>query len=211
MYRAYVFDFDYTLVNSEQGIAMCFELLLADKGYPAVPREKICRTIGKPMIEAMSIVTGETDPKIIEALCQLYKTGYADKYMTPNTHLYPETLPALQRIKKNGSLAVIVSTKTSHRIGETIIVDHLEHLIDAVIGVQEVSKPKPDPEGLHQVMKRFDLKEADILYVGDSTIDAETAKNAGVDFAAVTTGMTTAAEFEPYPYVKIMKTLAELP
>jgi len=34
MYKAYVFDFDYTLVNSEQGIVMCFEMLLRDEGYP---------------------------------------------------------------------------------------------------------------------------------------------------------------------------------
>lgn len=36
MYKAYVFDFDYTLVNSEQGIVMCFEMLLHDEGYAPV-------------------------------------------------------------------------------------------------------------------------------------------------------------------------------
>ena len=88
MYSTYIFDFDYTLVNSEQGIVMCFEMLLADEGYPVVPRETICRTIGKPMIEAMSIVTGETAPKIIENLCYLYKIRYSDKYMTPHTPIF---------------------------------------------------------------------------------------------------------------------------
>ena len=58
MYKAYVFDFDYTLVNSEQGIVMCFEMLLRDEGYPPVSRDIICSTIGKTMYDAMSIITG---------------------------------------------------------------------------------------------------------------------------------------------------------
>lgn len=211
MYSAYVFDFDYTLVNSEQGIVMCFEMLLADAGYATVPRQAICRTIGKPMAEAMSIVTGETDPAILKELCWQYKIRYADKYMTPNTHLYAETLPALERIKRQGSLAIIVSTKTKHRIDETLKKDGLEKLIDEVIGVAEVTRPKPDPEGLHLVMSRYGLNPSDLLYVGDSIIDAETAKNAAVDFAAVTTGATTALEFKAWPHVKIMNSLAELP
>ena len=211
MYSAYVFDFDYTLVNSEQGIVMCFEMLLADEGYAAVPRQDICRTIGKPMAEAMSIVTGETDPALLKELCWQYKFRYSDKYMTPNTHLYAETRPALERIKQLGALAIIVSTKTKSRIAETIKADHLEELIAEVIGVAEVTRPKPDPEGLQLVMKRYNLAPSDLLYVGDSTIDAETAKNARVDFAAVTTGATTAQEFEAWPHVKIMASLAELP
>lgn len=211
MYAAYLFDFDYTLVNSEQGIVMCFEMLLADEGYAAVPRQKICRTIGKPMPEAMSIVTGVTDVERLTELCWLYKIRYSDKYMTPNTHLYPETRPALERIKAAACLAGIISTKTSHRIAETIEADKLDKLIDFVIGVKEVTQPKPDPEGLFWAMTTYSLEKSDILYVGDSLIDAETAKNAGVDFAAVTTGSTTAAEFEAFPYVKIMHTLRELP
>ena len=45
MYKAYIFDFDYTLANSEKGIVMCFERLFADEGYGPFPKDVIRRTI----------------------------------------------------------------------------------------------------------------------------------------------------------------------
>lgn len=49
MYKAYVFDFDYTLANSEKGIVMCFQLLFEAEGYDGIPEEAIRRTIGMTM------------------------------------------------------------------------------------------------------------------------------------------------------------------
>lgn len=210
MYTAYIFDFDYTLANSEEGIAMCFEMLFADEGYPAVPRPTICKTIGMTMYDAMAQLTGETNPDRIHELIHLYKVNYSDYYMVPNTHLYPQTIPTLQRLKAQGSLCCIVSTKTRSRINQTIEKDHLESLIDYVVGIEDVSHPKPAPDGINHIAKHFSLDKSDILYIGDSLIDAETAKNSGVAFAGVTTGMTTAADFQAWPHVQIVSDLSGL-
>jgi len=210
MYSTYIFDFDYTLVNSEQAIVMCFEMLLRDEGFPPADRESICRTIGKSMKESMSILTGVTDTERIAELCHLYKIRYSDIYMTPNTHLYPQTRPMLERLKQKGARTAIVSTKTRRRINQTIAREHLESLIDYVVGSEDVHTPKPSPEGLFYVIDHFHLSKKDILYIGDHTIDAETAVQAGVDFAAVTTGTTTAEEFTVYPCIQIMSSLDEL-
>ena len=210
MYKAYIFDFDYTLANSEEGIAMCFEMLFADEGYPAVPRPTICKTIGMTMYDAMAKLTGETSPDRINELIHLYKVRYSDYYMVPNTHLYPQTIPTLTRLKQQGSLCCIVSTKTRSRINQTITKDHLEPLIDYVVGIEDVAHPKPAPDGIFHIAKHFSLAPSDILYIGDSLIDAETAKNSGVAFAGVTTGMTTAADFKAWPHVQIMSDLSGL-
>lgn len=210
MYKAYIFDFDYTLANSEEGIAMCFEMLFADEGYPAVPRPTICKTIGMTMYDAMAKLTGETSPDRINELIHLYKVRYSDYYMVPNTHLYPQTIPTLTRLKQQGSLCCIVSTKTRSRINQTITKDHLEPLIDYVVGIEDVAHPKPAPDGIFHIAKHFSLASSDILYIGDSLIDAETAKNSGVAFAGVTTGMTTAADFKVWPHVQIMSDLSGL-
>lgn len=210
MYKAYVFDFDYTLVNSEKGIVMCFEMLLADEGYPPQPKELIRSTIGKTMIDAMSIVTGETERGKLAKLVRLYKIRYSDTYMTANTHLYEQTRPTLERLKKGGALCCIVSTKTRSRINETLVRDDLVPLIDCVIGIEDVKEAKPDPQGIHMIMERYGLDSKDILYIGDSLIDAETAERAGVDFAAVTTGATPASAFTTHSHIKIMNDLSEL-
>lgn len=210
MYKAYIFDFDYTLANSEEGIAMCFEMLFADEGYPAVPRPVICQTIGMTMYDAMAKLTGETNPDRIWELIRLYKVRYSDFYMVPNTHLYPQTIPTLQALKDRGALCCIVSTKTRSRINQTIVKDHLESLVDCVVGIEDVAQPKPAPDGILSIKDRFQLRPSDILYIGDSLIDAQTAQNSGVAFAAVTTGTTPAAAFAALPHVAIMADLSEL-
>lgn len=211
MYDTYIFDFDYTLANSEQGIAMCFEMLLNDEGYPAKPRKEICQTIGMTMFDATALLTGETDSARIQELIRLYKLRYSDKYMTANTHLYPQTRPMLESLKGHGARCCIVSSKTRSRINETIQRDDLGHLIDAIIGAEDLmNHAKPDPQGINLIRQQYQLTAKDVLYIGDSLIDAQTAFNSGVDFAAVTTGTTDAQEFETYPHVKIMKNLSEL-
>ncbi|KMO85704.1 serine kinase [Megasphaera cerevisiae DSM 20462] len=211
MYKAYVFDFDYTLANSEKGIVMCFEMLLADEGYPRIPKKNICQTIGMTMHDAVAELTGETDDTRINELVHLYKIRYSDKYMTANTHLYAQTRPALEQIKAQNAFCCIVSTKTRSRINQTLQKDHLEALIDLVVGIEDVQQAKPAPDGIQRVQQFLKISAQDILYIGDNLIDAQTAVNSGVDFAGVTTGTTTAADFKAWPHVLIMKDLGDLP
>ena len=73
-----------------------------------------------------------------------------------------------------------------------------------------VTLPKPDPEGLERAVEAMGMDKGEVLYCGDTTIDAATAKNAGVDFAAVLNGTTPGSDFEAYPYVHIAPDLLEL-
>ena len=93
---------------------------------------------------------------------------------------------------------------------EKVHADRVEHLIDLVIGREDVDIPKPSPEGLLLALDRFGVNRQDILYTGDSLIDAHAAQNAAIDFAAVTTGTTSAREFSVLPHKKIMRNLSEL-
>ena len=154
------------------------------------------------MYDAMAQLTGETNPHRINELIHLYKVRYSDKYMVANTHLYPQTRPMLTRLKEKGARICIVSTKTRSRIQQTYI--------DCVIGIEDVRDAKPSPQGIQTIQSRFHLPLGEILYIGDSLIDAQTAANAHVDFAAVTTGTTSAADFTVWPHVQIMHDLSEL-
>ena len=116
----------------------------------------------------------------------------------------------MTHLKKNGALCCIVSTKTRSRISETLQRDGIESLIDCIIGFEDVTEPKPSGEGIHLIRNRFDLTHSDVLYIGDSLIDMNTARAAGVDFAAVTTGMTTVADFTAAGQYRILQNLSEL-
>ncbi|HOO29318.1 MAG TPA: HAD-IA family hydrolase [Lachnospiraceae bacterium] len=208
-YRLYLFDFDYTLVNSEKGIVGCFEHVFWLNGITGIEKDDIRRTIGMPLAEEFRVLTGVEDKHMLERFRREF-SEMADEIMTDRTELFPETLPMLERLKKRNARIGIVSTKQRPRIREAIDKFYLQELIDLVIGVADVTQTKPNPQGVLRAIDFFKIDKADTLYVGDSIIDAQTGMNAGIDFAAVLNGMTRREEFYEYPSVKIMDSFSEL-
>lgn len=210
MYRYYLFDFDYTLVNSESGILGCFQRTLEHIGHDPVPDDAVRRTIGMPMPAAVGQVLQETDPQRISAFIDVYRE-FANTYMTPGTFFYPETLPMLRSLQAAGARAAVISSKTSHRIAEKFAVDNVSGLVEFIIGCNEVTELKPAPEGIQLAMQRFNAAPEEVLYIGDSIIDAGAAQNAQVAFAGVTTGATSEAELAAWPHIAILKDLSAIP
>lgn len=205
-YKAYLFDFDYTLADSSRGIVMCFRNVLAMHGHDGISDESIKRTIGKTLEESFTILTGIDDKEILAAYRKEY-VAQADRLMTANTVLFPETLDVLSRLKERGARIGIISTKYRYRIMELLGKKLPEGFLDIIVGGEDVKTPKPSPEGLTFAISHLGLEAANVLYCGDSTVDAETARNAGVDFAGVLHGMTTREELEAYPHAGIVTSL----
>lgn len=209
-YTTYLFDFDYTLADSSRGIVLCFRNVLTRNGYTEVTDDEIKRTIGKTLEESFSLLTGVTDARRLAD----FKAAYvkeADTHMTVNTFLFPETEAVLTALKASGARIGIISTKYRFRIRELLDQHFPEGFIDIIVGGEDVKAAKPSPEGLLFAIGQLHTDKADTLYIGDSTVDAETAQAAGVDFAGITHGMTTREELAAYPHLKIISTLEELP
>lgn len=208
-YTTYLFDFDYTLADSSKGIVLCFRHVLNLHGYTGITDEEIKRTIGKTLEESFSILTGVTDADTLAA----YKKEYvkaADQHMTVNTFLFPETLSVLTQLKQDGARIGIISTKYRYRIMELLSQKLPAQFLDIIVGGEDVKTPKPSPEGLLFAIEHLSVPKEETLYIGDSTVDAETAQAAGVDFMGVLHGATTRSELEAYPHVRIAPDLTLL-
>lgn len=208
-YTTYLFDFDYTLADSSRGIVLCFQTVLRRHGYTEVTDEAVKRTIGKTLEESFSILTGITDPARLATLRKEYGAE-ADVHMNVNTFLFEDALATLQTLKKQGARLGIISTKYRFRIQSFLQDKAPADLLDIIVGGEDVSQPKPHPEGVLYAIRQLNVSPEEVVYVGDSTVDAETAQAAGVAFAGVTNGVTTAEELGRYPHLKIMSALAEL-
>lgn len=209
-YTTYLFDFDYTLADSSRGIVICFRNVLERHGHTGITDEAIKRTIGKTPEDSFGILTGITDPSILAD----YKKEYvkeADTYMTANTVLFAETIPVLATLKEQGAKIGIISTKFRYRIREMIDPYFPKDFFDVIIGGEDVKKAKPDPQGIRKALRRLHRRKSETLYIGDSTVDAETARSANVDFAGVLSGMTTREELAAYPHRQILDNLSPLP
>ena len=209
MYSTYLFDFDYTLADAGAGIILCFHLTFDELGHPRASDEEIRRTIGRTLEEAYTHLTGIRDREKLLHFRKIYR-AFADVHMTENTVFLPGAVPVLQELKARGKKLGVVTTKYRYRIQEAVEKFSLHGLFDCIVGGEDVSRAKPDPEGLNLICEKLGAEKGEVLYIGDCDVDAIAAERAGIDFAGVTTGTTTRAEFTKYPHRKIMGNLEEL-
>ena len=195
--KAIIFDFDYTLGDSAKGIALSVNYALGRLGYNESDFETIKKTIGLSLKETYFALTSDNDLSKAESFSDFFKQK-ADGVMVENTVLYTGVKEVLQGLKSQGYKTAVVTTKFHYRIEQILNKFDAAELIDVIVGAEDVKIEKPNPEGLLWVISHMGLNNNDVLYVGDSIVDAKTAENAVVNFAAVTTGTTLAEEFKKY-------------
>ena len=207
--KAVIFDFDYTLADSSKGIIECINYALRELGLTSVTTEVACETIGLSLDDAFFKLTGINNTKLKESFCRLF-VSRADEIMVGMTYFFDNVPNIIKLLKTKGVKLSIVSTKFRYRI-ETILAQHgLSELFDIIVGGEDVLSPKPDPEGLNIAIERLELHSSDVLYIGDSVTDAETARRAGIAFAAVLSGVTKRDAFLDYSGCSIYEKLEDV-
>lgn len=200
--KVILFDFDYTLGDSTDGIVESTNYALEKLGYRKCSKEQIRKTIGLSLEESFYQLVSEGTGREAEQFHD-YFVKKADDVMVANTVLYDGVKEMLACLKKEGYRIGIVTTKYGYRIQDIFNKFHGKDLLDVIIGGDNVVEKKPAPEGIYLALEKLHCDKSRALYVGDSIVDAKTAQNAQVDFAAVLTGTTTREEFDNYPHVMI--------
>lgn len=194
MFQAVCFDFDYTLGDCTDSIVAGFQHGLTSLGWPAPDRETVRRTVGFLLEDSYSMLTGDLDPEHQARFRSLF-SEVATERQRRETVLLPGGEELLRGLHARGTRTAIVSTKRGDTI--EIVLDRLglAETVDLVVGSADVTRHKPDPEGLLAALDRLGVKPGDALFCGDTVLDAGAAKNAGTHFAAVLLGTTPAEAF----------------
>ena len=208
-FHAVVFDFDYTLADSSQGAVECINFALAEMGLAQVSEEAACRTIGLSLHETFLTLGEHHEPQRCDEFHQLF-VQRAEEVMSRLTVLY-ESVPAMVETLREGGLRLaIVSTKYRRRISEVLRRESLLHDFEVVIGGEDVEQHKPHPQGLFEAIEKLGCSPASIVYVGDSVVDAELAKRAGVPLIVVLSGVTPKTHFENYQPLAVLEDVSHL-
>ncbi|MBW2623686.1 MAG: HAD family hydrolase [Deltaproteobacteria bacterium] len=209
-FQTVLFDFDYTLADSSRPVSECINFALDGLGLPTASYEKVCRTIGLSLGDALAQLAGEEHRRLSDEFLKLF-LEMADQVMVEKTVLFDGVPETMARLKEPGRVIGIVSTKYRYRIESILGRYNCQDVFDVIIGGEDVKEHKPHPGGLLAALSELDTTGFDCLYVGDSVVDAETAERAGVDFAAALTGVTAETDFSGYPALGIINHVSELP
>lgn len=216
-YKGVFFDFDYTLGDSTRPITIGYQRGFAAMGWPEPTMEQVRPTIGMTLYDGYTALTGDADPERRQRFHREFQLAVGElaeevgnTVMVDDTAFFPGARELLTALNERDVKVAIVSTKLGPTIRQIFARDGMEHLLDAVVGGKDVQRHKPDPEGLNFTLNALGLAPEEVLFCGDTVIDAQTAQNGGAPFCAVLNGTTPAAAFRDYPCVHVAPDLDEL-
>ncbi len=179
-----LFDLDGTLIDSTEAILESFDVAFGAFGVATPPAEKITAEIGHPL-DGMFLSLG-VDKSEVQAYVASYKEHYR-QISREKTYLLPGAKEAVENAFKIARLG-IVTTKTGKFSIELLEHFDLMKYFDVMIGREDVEYPKPHPEPIHKALSQMEADEKRCWMIGDTCMDMLSAKSAGIEGVAVTSG-----------------------
>ena len=127
-----------------------------------------------------------TDEKTNKDCLDTFREYYL-AHMQDMTAPYEGVLPLIEKLRVKGIKTAVVSNKFHQAVYE-LCQDYFPGLIDEAIGVSIEAERKPSPVNVYKAMDRLGVTAEECIYIGDSEVDVQTARNAGVECIGVTWG-----------------------
>lgn len=205
-YRAVLFDFDGTLADSFEAIAASVNFIRGKHGLAPLAVDEVKRHVGRGPEYLLSHTVPGTD--LATDLAR-----YRDHHPTimfEMTTLLPGARAALQALHRNGKLIGLCSNKPRLFSHELLRGLGILELFSVVLGPEDVASPKPAPDMLFAAFKRLDVGPEQTLYVGDMTVDIQTARAAGARVWIVPTGTEDRSVIQTGKPDRLLESLEEL-
>jgi phosphoglycolate phosphatase len=184
--RALIFDLDGTLIDSKNDLICSVNAMLRQLGRRELPSETISSYIGHgaPQLVARALGDGCSADEQQRAL--EFFLEYYNLHKTDTTRPYPGVAETLAQLR---SVPMAVLTNKPVRIsGRILDALGLSTYFRAVYGGNSFAAKKPDPAGALTILREFGASANEALMVGDSDVDVQTARNAGMSVAIVNYG-----------------------
>ncbi len=195
MYKAVIFDLDGTLLDTISDIADSVNAALRSNGYNEFTEYEYKYFVGKGIDELIRTIIKEGG--IGDEEFTKLKNGYIEEYAkrhSAKTKPYEGILELLAELKANGIKTCILSNKPHFQTEEVVDKYFSQSEFDIVFGKLPEYEIKPNPESAEKIIELLGMRKEDILYVGDTNTDIQTAINAGLDSVGVLWGFRTEGE-----------------
>ncbi|MBE9503966.1 MAG: HAD family hydrolase [Proteobacteria bacterium] len=196
-FKAVIFDLDGTLLDTLEDIANSTNKVLNSNGFPTHPLNRYCNFAGSGLEVLINRVLpeGRRDEATIEKCVQGFREDYKQNWNI-KTKPYDGIADLLDTLNDRKIKLAVLSNKP-HDFTLQCVNDMLSNWhFERVQGLHEGLHPKPDPAGAQQIADFLKLSPGEILYVGDTDIDMETATAAGMFPCGVLWGFRSKKELE---------------
>lgn len=202
MLKLIIFDFDGTLGDTRRNIVLTLQQTMRSLGLP-VRDEAVCAsTIGLTLADCFRKMYPGLEESAVEECVVTYRRLFEEnrKFLVPQ--LFPGVADTMRDLKARGLTMAIASSRSSKSLNEFLSEMGVDSCLSLVIGADNVTKAKPDPEPVLKVLSAFGISADEALVVGDMGVDIQMGKAAGAKTCGVTWGngsredlMTAGADF----------------
>ena len=198
-----IFDLDGTLINTIDDLGQACNHALSACGFPTHKIEDYPRLVGNGINKLIERALPEEYRQQATVLrLREHFVPYYDAHNCDLTHPYDGIPELLQALKAAGHTLAVASNKYQAAT-EKIVAQLFPNTFDVVLGERDGIARKPDPQIVWDIVERTaqntysaEFSGKEILYIGDSLVDAETAKAANLPFIACTWGFCTTEQLQ---------------
>ena len=185
-----IFDLDGTLINSLEDLRVSVNYALFGFKYPKQTLDMVRRNVGNGIEKLIERSLPEGKDNVNYEVClEIFKEHYKT-HMSVNTKPYPHIIETLAALKSRGYKLAVVSNKFDAAV-KPLCQKYFKSLIDVAIGQSKDTKKKPAPDTVYIALDELESSAETSIYVGDSEVDIQTAKNSGMDCISVSWGFKT--------------------
>lgn len=195
MYKMCVFDMDGTVVNSLGDIAAAMNRSLEKIGRKTYAEEDYRRMVGSGMRLLCKRAIPDAGDEELERLISYYNADYLSNCCV-KTAPYEGMVELAEELKRLGIGRAILSNKPHTQACEIAEKLFDENLFDEIMGQSDRFPVKPAPDALLYLMQKYGVSKTETVYIGDSDVDIQLGKAAGVFTVGVTWGFRGEAELK---------------
>jgi phosphoglycolate phosphatase/pyrophosphatase PpaX len=187
-YKLFIFDFDGTLGDTKECVVASFQETLKENHLPNAKREQIIYHMGLPLTEVFKkLIKKKLNDVMLNNLVENYRKFYKE-FLTQKTLIFPKVAVTLKKLKENGSLCTIATSKKTEFAILSSRYLKIDSYFDMYIGDDLVTQKKPHPEMLLHILKKLQIDVKDAVMIGDSIFDIQMGNAINMDTIAVTWG-----------------------
>ncbi|MCL6603945.1 MAG: pyrophosphatase PpaX [Paenibacillus sp.] len=196
MIECVLFDLDGTIVDTNELIINSFMHALKQNALTPLSREQIIPHMGTTLQQQMRTFSGLEDVSKLELSYRSYNYEHHDSLVRP----FPHVNETMEELRRRGIKMGIVTTKIRPTTLKALEMFDLLQYMDTIVTINDVTEPKPHPEPVLTAVRNLGVDLQRTLMVGDSAVDIQSAKAAGVYAVAVAwslKGEETLRKYDP--------------
>ena len=186
-YQLIIFDLDGTILDTLEDLKCSLNAALKKNKLPERSFEEVRRFVGNGIgMLIRRAVPSDANDNTIRQVHADFTTHYK-VHSTDHTRPYDGITALMEQLHAAGRKIAVISNKADYAV-QDLCQHYFPDLIDIAVGEKEGVRRKPEPDSVNEVIRLLSIPKKSVVYIGDSEVDIQTAKNAGIDAVIVEWG-----------------------